>query len=178
MDTKIIRQLSQVPPPVWKYKSARHCLAAINKLEDALDLPISGFEPDLRRANARVSELESFLVAKNLQRTSMPVEQISKTVNVSNAITFKEWRAMSDADQRKFCRDGGQMARDSFLNEMPPAAQTHYLSCGGKIETPVEKVVVPKTKNPPPGSMYIADFLKLEAKAQSAHFAAGKKVHD
>lgn len=94
------------------------------------------------------------------------------------AITFAEWRSMSADDQRSFCRDGGKMHRDEFMNKMPMAAQSHFLACGGQLESPAPPAAVPKTKTPSANSMFRDVFLALTPQEQTAHFAAGKKVHD
>lgn len=94
-----------------------------------------------------------------------------------NVINFSQWRAMPGDSQRSFCMNGGQMTREAFLS-MPNRAQSFFLSAGGHIAPEVTPPDAPKTKNAPANSMLLADFLKLEAKAQTAHFAAGRKVHD
>jgi len=93
-----------------------------------------------------------------------------------NVINFSQWRAMSADNQKSFCMNGGQMTREAFLS-LPNRAQEFFLSAGGHIEVAVA-TASPKTKIPPANSMWRKEFLKLEPEAQSAWFAAGKKLHD
>lgn len=164
---------STAPPPPrqpWKFKTARTAQAEINRLESLLGMPASPLNFNLNQANARVRELEQNLGA--FRPTAVPAAAASKAV--SAAITFADWRAKSDADQKSFCRDGGKMQREEFLN-MPCRSQSAFLSAGGKIEAPGE---TPKSARAalPAGGMWKEDFEALSPQEQTAFFAAGKKV--
>jgi hypothetical protein len=165
--------LAETPPRI-AFRSFRETSSRIQALETALGLPPAKPIFNIPKSNARIRELESMLAAKSA--AAAPVVVAPAAPPASEAITLAGWRALSAADQTSFCRDGGKMQRDEFLN-MPPAAQSFFLSCGGKLASD-EKPDSPKTKNPPANSMWLKDFLKMEPKAQTAHFAAGRKVHD
>jgi hypothetical protein len=175
MLTDSIKTLSATPPPehrLWRFKTIRTAHAEVNRLEAALGLPQSGigqFGFNVTRANQKIVDLESMLAVKaaapNTPRTAMAAPP------ASDAITFAKWRTMSADDQKSFCRDGGQMQRDSFLNEMPPAAQTHFLKCGGKLWTPPEPVAPT-----PSGFTSRAEFFALTPKEQTSFFQNGGKL--